>query len=539
MSALRLPLLEIPIDDSKAQKFFASSHNYQEGLGKTSAQWKRTTEAVFGQREAFRQLGNAGRPVESLWKNINGWSGSVLSNTLGITKQLLKWTTILGGGLIGGSLFGIDRMARDVANYRRTSMGLGMSVGGMRSFGINMSRFTDTGSFLSAINAAVSNPALQGPLYSMGVSPLGSTEQVSLSMLKAMRRLALSTPRGELGLASQNYGLGAYGGLETLMRLRNTPAGEFYKQLTAEQRDRTGLGLPPGVARKWQDFSTQMERAGATIFKTFVVGLAPLEKPLEGLSVAFTGFLQRLMSGPLLKHGIDKLADFLNHFSVEMESKRFQNAVSSLVSDTGIIAREFRVLADDIRAAHPAWAVTKAVVKSPATLGHGFAQLLGDMFITKSGYRSYLSGLDKSYNLPAGTLERTWHVEAGDRLNPGTSSAGAMGPMQLMPGTAARYGVDPEAPYMSAWGAARYLSDLQKRFHGNMAAAEAGYNWGPQHVAALMRQYGTGWRGHLPRSVNAYVEATTPDPSLRIGVIVRHATGGSAVRALAGLAAQP
>jgi hypothetical protein len=382
MAALRMPVLEIPIDDSAAQKFFASFQRYQDGLSKTPTQWKRTTEAIFGQREAFRQVASAGRPVETLWRNVAGWSGSVLSNTARITAHLLKWTTLLGGGLVGGSLFGITRMASDVAGYRRSAMGLGMSVGGMRSFGINMSRFVDPGSFLSSINAAISNPMLQSPLYALGVNPTGSTEQTSLSMLRAMRRLALSTPRGELGLMSQSYGLGPFGGLETLMRLRSTPASEFYRQLAAERRDRTGLGLPPGVAGKWQAFTTQMDRAGATIFKTFVVGLAPLEKPLQGLSVAFTGFLTRLMNGPLLKEGVNKLADFLNKFSVELTSKKFQSAVSNLVSDTGVIAQAFHAFAADIRGFqhHPVKSIAKGaldvVVKAPFKAGEAYGHWL-------------------------------------------------------------------------------------------------------------------------------------------------------------------
>jgi soluble lytic murein transglycosylase-like protein len=79
------------------------------------------------------------------------------------------------------------------------------------------------------------------------------------------------------------------------------------------------------------------------------------------------------------------------------------------------------------------------------------------------------------------------------------SSAGAMGVMQLMPGTAAELGVtDPFDPRQNIEGGVRYLALLAQRYRGDRSRLLAAYNAGPGAV----RRTGAV---ELPDETRAYV----------------------------------
>jgi soluble lytic murein transglycosylase-like protein len=75
-------------------------------------------------------------------------------------------------------------------------------------------------------------------------------------------------------------------------------------------------------------------------------------------------------------------------------------------------------------------------------------------------------------------------IHAESYYNPyAISKAGAVGLMQLMPGTAKRYGVhDRQNPEQNIEGGVRYLRDLLEMFDGNVQLALAAYNAGENAV---------------------------------------------------------
>jgi peptidoglycan DL-endopeptidase CwlO len=86
----------------------------------------------------------------------------------------------------------------------------------------------------------------------------------------------------------------------------------------------------------------------------------------------------------------------------------------------------------------------------------------------------------KKYGISPNLLAAVAKQESG--FNPRAGShAGAQGLMQFMPATAKGMGVNPWDPASAVDGAARMLTDLNKKF-GSMELALAGYNAGPGAV---------------------------------------------------------
>lgn len=102
--------------------------------------------------------------------------------------------------------------------------------------------------------------------------------------------------------------------------------------------------------------------------------------------------------------------------------------------------------------------------------------------IKKKAYNRIIESVSKKYKLDQKLIHAVIYVESAyqpDALSP----KGAQGLMQLMPGTAKRYGVsDAFDPDQNISGGSQYLRDLLDRYDGDRTLALAAYNAGENAV---------------------------------------------------------
>lgn len=102
----------------------------------------------------------------------------------------------------------------------------------------------------------------------------------------------------------------------------------------------------------------------------------------------------------------------------------------------------------------------------------------GTVRLNTAAYREEIAAAAREFGVEEAIVRAVIHAESA--YNPSAlSRAGAQGLMQLMPGTAARFGVD--NAYDAAQnirGGVQYLAWLLQRFNGNLTLAAAGYNAG-------------------------------------------------------------
>jgi soluble lytic murein transglycosylase-like protein len=127
-----------------------------------------------------------------------------------------------------------------------------------------------------------------------------------------------------------------------------------------------------------------------------------------------------------------------------------------------------------------------AVYEAPEAQTANAASFADTFSAARTDLDAIFNRASAEYGVPLNLLKAVARAESGFDPN-ATSRCGAMGVMQLMPGTARALGVtDAYDPEQNIMGGAKFLSQMLGEFNGDVQLALAAYNAGPGAV----RKYG-------------------------------------------------
>lgn len=156
---------------------------------------------------------------------------------------------------------------------------------------------------------------------------------------------------------------------------------------------------------------------------------------------------------------------------------------------------------------------------APAPPSPPVAEAPSNAFRAPAHYIGYFQAAAARYQVDPTLIDAIANQESGFR-GAAVSPKGAIGIMQLMPGTAQMLGVNPWDVRQNIEGGTAYIRAMLDRFGGNQALALAAYNAGPEAVARH--------RGIPPYAeTQAYVRRIQADLALRASALAKRA-GGSA-----------
>jgi transglycosylase-like protein with SLT domain len=541
-------IIDVEIDPNGKFRAFKDLYDkYQTALKGAPAAWKLVEKNIDGSRESFQKLvdqmaaanvqarlrekaqeraDQLTRTSADRWQAMARNTREFASNIKEATVSLLKWGSITGviSGLIGaGGLWGIDRLALSAGQSRRSALGLGLGIGEQQAFGANFGRLVDPDAFLSGVAGAKFDVTKRVGLLGAGLTQqdlAGDTAQTAVALLRRLKQIADTTNPALFAQVLQARRLDQFAAPTDLERLRNTSPQEFEQLIRQYGQRQRQFDLPADVAKRWQDFSTQMENAGKSIETVLIRGLAPLAPGLTKLSEGVEKVIASFLGSPALGKWLQNVDDALEKFAGYIGTDDFQRKVENFVDGIGAagaaLAKWFG--GPQTGATNPESALKTnrqgLFGQQPENAGQAKA----------NAWFNYLLGTGTRTNAitPDELLGLVRQKEgSGDRS---VSPAGAVGRYQIMPGTGMMYGASPQSlfdPKTNEETAKKILADLIKRYHGNVSEILAAYNAGPKRADDYRRAGDNP--AVLPRETQKYIGGTQG-----MTVRIENNTGGNA-----------
>ena len=348
-------IIDIEVRDQAFKDFSALFAKYQTQLGKLPGSWDKVDAAIKQTTNPFKQIHailsgtveqlNAARTAQEKLRLSAQASGKVFGvmatsagklarNIKSTTLDLLRWgslTAVFSGLLGAGGLFGLNRLAAAAGNSRREAQGLGVTPGEREAAKINYQKLVDVDSMLTKINEAKWDVTKRSAFAAAGLQTGDWENRNAADILKTLVP-QLKTRFDQIGGTKQGAdatGLTQFVDMETLTRLKNVTREEIDAAGKRYDADVRLLSISDRAQRAWQDFSMQLQRAGAQIENSFLKGLAPLTPHLEKLSAAVAHAVDVFLASPKIGKWIDTVGVGLQKFAKYLTSDDFTEDVKS------------------------------------------------------------------------------------------------------------------------------------------------------------------------------------------------------------------
>jgi soluble lytic murein transglycosylase-like protein len=424
---------------------------------------------------------------------------------------------------------------------------LGLTTGQYRAFDTDLGRDVGDSTLQNVVSAKQDIAGRYWLQHTTGLSQqqIGSMDAGSIAAAVAMAENIYIKNHPNWSMQTiQAAGFTQLGESQSDLLLHgNTPLSEQQRALRQYQSDSGSLNYGGGTVDALYDFNNRLRIAGQHIETDFSDKLSELNRngALSNFITSLEKDAEILFNGVLTDKNLSSMEAGLTDVATYLGSPEFRAGVKSLGTDiinlASLVAKALGIVTPNApdngangssippdtwdpnstgmpdpanvgansRTWHPNnFATAKSVMGTNYTsdqyVGPGFENINPDNTGSQHNL-TILKSLENQFGLPSGVLGALAYDESKGYTH-ALSKTGAMGLMQLLPGTARDMGVkDPWDFEDNATGGAKYLSSLYKRYGGNsleaLKKAIAAYHDGPTAFDRETKGAGADWMSRV------------------------------------------
>ena len=301
------------------------------------------TSQVKKATQAQKQFHSSVRSSAGEMKKMATFAGRTAKHIFGIGKYLFKLGALGSGvGILGG--FGLRELGESAVNTQRSARGIGVSVGAVKAWRSDMSRYADPNMLSNVANAQNS---YQGQVNLSLATGLSQGQVVNMKPDQLAERVLLkahdwwkNTPpamRTTENLQARGF-LGAGMSLEGMRLAGNTSRSTLMQGEAQFAKDSKAFNLSNSTVSAWYKFTRELSVAGNAIETTLTKRLAALSPVLAGFVNSLTKDAEKLINGVLTPANMDRAAAGIKEFAEYLGSPDFRKKVGEFASSISTLA---------------------------------------------------------------------------------------------------------------------------------------------------------------------------------------------------------